>query len=557
MEILFGIDLGTTYSCVAYVNENEKAETIKNAEGMMTTPSVIYFDSKDSQIVGEEAKSYAVSEPEKSVAFIKREMGTDYRRELFGEKYSPQELSAKILTKLMQDANNTLMEQGVISEGNEVKKAVITCPAYFGMAEKDATKTAGELAGIEVLDIINEPTAAAIHYGQINGDKGSKRVLVYDLGGGTFDVTIMDIDGDSIDVVCTGGDSELGGKDWDEATVKYLLEKWQDENDSSEDITMNLETKSNMLSAAEKAKKTLTAKEEAKVNFVHDGETFRTVLTRSDFDEYTSGLLNKTLQMADKCIEDMNRKDAGKKIDEIILVGGSSRMPQIKAKIEEKYGLPVHMFDPDEAVAKGAAIYAQNANAYKITIDEISKATGKTADQVEAEIIQGGDLDKAAEEAGVSLDSSGVTAKKLRINNVSSRTYGLLCEDGAGRQIISNIIYQNDKLPATKSQTFTNLDENGACLELYETIASDDIVDQDEVRKHKPVISFDMVFLKPTRIGTQINVEMTLNNNGLLLINAEEMMNHTKLNCKYEITGGMSKDELKLAKARTDNSKVE
>ena len=167
----FGIDLGTTYSCVAYINEDGKAETISNSEGKKTTPSVIFFDSETSQLVGDEAKEYALANPEKSVSFIKREMGVkDYKREIFGKEYRPEELSAKILKKLVQDANRALHEQKVIPEDEEVNQVVITCPAYFGMAEKDATKNAGEIAGLEVLDIINEPTAAAIYYGQHEGD---------------------------------------------------------------------------------------------------------------------------------------------------------------------------------------------------------------------------------------------------------------------------------------------------------------------------------------------------------------------------------------------------
>lgn len=556
MEVLFGIDLGTTYSCVAYVNESEKAETIKNAEGMLTTPSVIYFESENTQIVGEEAKSYAVTEPEKSVSFIKREMGTDYRRRILGGDYSPQELSAKILIKLMNDANSTLMEQGVIPEDSPVKKAVITCPAYFGMAEKDATRTAGELAGIEVLDIINEPTAAAIHYGQVNGKGESRRVLVYDLGGGTFDVTIMDVDGESVDVICTGGDSELGGKDWDDATVKYLLEKWQDENDSSEDITEELETRSNMLMAAEKAKKTLTLKEEAKVNFNHDGEGFRCVLTRSEFDDYTSVLLNRTIMMTDKCIENMKSKSPGREIDEIILVGGSSRMPQVRKRIEEKYGLPVHMFDPDEAVAKGAAIYAQNANAYKLTISAISNATGQSEEDIEAKVSKGADIEEVAKAAGVDTKGSGVRPGMLRISNVSSRTYGIKALHN-DNPIISNIIYQNDKLPARNMKEYTNEDETGIFIELYETIAKEDIVDIEKVSKYEPVATFAMDFKEPTEPGTRIEVEMILNNNGLLSITAEEMKNHTRLECSYEINGGMSSDELEQSKLRIGNSRVE
>ncbi len=523
MEKVFGIDLGTTYSCVAYVNENEKAETIKNAEGTLTTPSVIYFDSVERQIVGDEAKSYAVTEPEKSVSFIKREMGKDYRRTIFDIKYSPQELSATILKKLMLDANNTLKEQGVISEGEEIKKAVITCPAYFGMSEKNATKEAGEIAGIEVLDIINEPTAAAINYGVTKGEE-TKRVLVYDLGGGTFDVTIIDIAKGKVKVVCTGGDAELGGKDWDEATVRYLLEKWQDENNSSEDITMNLETKSAMLMAAEKAKKTLTLKEEAKVNFVHDGETFRTVITRADFDEYTSTLLNKTIQMTNECIGKMNQD---RKIDEIILVGGSSRMPQVKARIETEFKLPVHLFDPDEAVAKGAAIYA---------------------------------LEKATSNGGAHAPiGSGGGHGIIDIIDVSSRTYGTNAFDvRLNHNVIVNFIFQNQELPAVKEQTFAMLDDaDSTRFDIYESIAQENITDLKEVERYEPVCGFDLIFKERVPKDTKIYVKMTLDNNGLLSVYAEEMLNHSQADFKIEVKNGLSDEEKRAANLRSGVAKVE
>ena len=229
---IFGIDLGTTYSCIAYVDEFGKAVTIRNADGDMTTPSVVYFEDNEKQIVGVEAKTSMIIEPLNTVAFIKREMGTDYRREIHGVQYSPQEISSKILKKVVGDANAALREQGVLGQDESITKVVITCPAYFGMAEKEATKSAGVIAGLEVLDIINEPTAAAINYGVINAGQ-NKTVMVYDLGGGTFDVTVMTIAGNAINVVCTGGDPQLGGKDWDNTLKDWLVEKWKEENSTT------------------------------------------------------------------------------------------------------------------------------------------------------------------------------------------------------------------------------------------------------------------------------------------------------------------------------------
>ena len=304
---IFGIDLGTTYSCIAYVDEFGKAVTIRNADGEMTTPSVVYFEDTEKQIVGTEAKTSMVMEPENTVAFIKREMGTDFRREIHGVSYSPQEISSKILKKVVGDANAALREQGILKQDEEIKKAVITCPAYFGMAEKDATKNAGIIAGLDVLDIINEPTAAAINYGVINADQ-KKNVLVYDLGGGTFDVTIISIGGNSINVVCTGGDPKLGGKDWDNQLKDYLVDRWKKEMDTDEDISEDLETLSALMESAEKAKKTLSTKDTAKIIVNHEGERMKVEITREMYDNMTGRLLERTIELTNSCLTEAEKK---------------------------------------------------------------------------------------------------------------------------------------------------------------------------------------------------------------------------------------------------------
>jgi len=308
-EIIFGIDFGINYSYVAYMNAEGKTECIKNAEGEKSTPSVIYFDSGNFRIVGEEAKHYSVTEPEKSVFQIKRELGTDYRRNICDIQYNPEELTAIILMEIVKDANHTLKEQGILADRDEVNKVVIACPAYYGFAEKNALKAAGEIAGLEVLDLINEPVAAVICNNYLSDDSNRKRILVYDLGGSSFEVSIIDCDENNLELVGADGDAHLGGKDWDEAKVKVPCRNWQEENGSLEVIN-----------------------------------------------EYTSDLLNKTIQITDKCIETVKAKDSVD-IDEILLVGGSALMPQVKELLEAYYKIPVLMSEPDEMIAKGAAIY--------------------------------------------------------------------------------------------------------------------------------------------------------------------------------------------------------
>ncbi|MCC8162015.1 MAG: Hsp70 family protein [Lachnospiraceae bacterium] len=562
---VFGIDLGTTYSCVAYVDDFDKASAIKNSEDETTTPSVIYFENEDSQIVGKEAKNYAVMEPENTVSFIKREMGKDYRRKIYGVEYTPQELSAKILTKLVKDANASLREQGVLKpEEPDIKKAVITCPAYFGLAEKDATRAAGEIAGLEVLDIINEPTAAAIHYGVLNGQE-NKKVMVYDLGGGTFDVTIIEIQGgNAISVVCTGGDPELGGKDWDTALVEYLKERWKTEMNTSEDITDDLETLSSMMDSAENAKKSLSTKEQTPILVNYEGERMKLKLTRDEYDDITRSLLQKTIDLTNRCLEAAAQKRDNpvqlEDIDEILLVGGSSRMPQVQKIMEEVYQKPVSLFDPNEAVAKGAAIYAQKTDLINVITEELARKTNRKVEDVKAQIDKGADVSLMAEEASVSLSSMGETGRltTMRINNVSSRTYGIKVWDPhREKEFISNFIFQNDPLPRKETKTFypTATNQNQVDLELYESTGHDEEI--RNLENATQITVFAMKFVKRVPMSTEVVITLRLENSGLIYVDAEEMKFHSKLNATYDVKNALSEEEMDEAKDRARRATID
>ena len=297
MSKVFGIDLGTTYSCVAYVDEYGKAVVLKNSDGDHTTPSVVMLESEKDIIVGAEAKRSIEIEPDKTVQFIKRKMGKENDSVILnGITYHAPEISSMILKKLVQDANEDLRQTGVLKEGELIKDVVITCPAYFGMNERQATKSAGELAGLNVLNIINEPTAAAISYGVSASDK-KETVLVYDLGGGTFDITVMSIEGNNISVVCTGGDDQLGGKDWDEALMDYVIERYQEEN--GEDLTEDPETVAALYVDVETWKKALTAREKVNISVNGPAGRFREELSREKYEELSRDLLNRTKNLLD------------------------------------------------------------------------------------------------------------------------------------------------------------------------------------------------------------------------------------------------------------------
>ena len=457
MNKVLGIDLGTTYSCVAYIDENNKPVVLKNSEGDLTTPSVVYFEDGNEVLVGESAKESSKIYPEKSVAFIKRSMGQPNANVFVNDKeMTPPEVSSYILKKIVTDSCDTLKMEGKISDDENIKDVVITCPAYFGINESSATKTAGELAGLNVLQIINEPTAAAITYG-VADNKSDKVVLVYDLGGGTFDVTIIHIKPGEIDVVCTGGDHTLGGKDWDDTIIMYVDDEFCRQTGTSESILDDPETLQEITLSVEKAKKLLTSKEKAPISVNYKGKRARIELTREKFNELTKPLLDRTIALTQDMIKEAGKKGyAPDSIDEILLVGGSSKMPQVEKIIKETFNKDPKMFDPDEAVAKGAAIFASKENEYNILLDELAAATGQDKKKLKDDIESG----KTTAAAVASAAGAPIAARRLmssegiKIKNVSSRSFGTIALNNNGEEKLFNIIFKNDSLPKESTQSF-------------------------------------------------------------------------------------------------------
>lgn len=313
-KYIFGIDLGTTYSCIAYVDETGRATVVDNSEGTNTTPSVVNFASPTQVVVGQVAKENAVIDPQNTVALVKTLMGkSNFAINYNGEDLSPEVVSSYILRKVTGDAAKQL--------GTEVKDVVITCPAYFGTEERNATKNAGIIAGLNVIEIISEPTAAALYYGCTKSQE-DKTILVYDLGGGTFDVTVMHIGGGKIEVVCSDGNHQLGGKDWDTEVMNYLASQFCAETgfdgDFDEYAQQDLRLK------AEKAKQQLSSREEVPVMLDAAGLRARISISRATFDEITQALLNESIEKTDAAIA--VAKEKGFDIDEILLVGGSTRI---------------------------------------------------------------------------------------------------------------------------------------------------------------------------------------------------------------------------------------
>ena len=348
MSKIIGIDLGTTNSCVA-VMEGGKPEVIANTEGVRTTPSIVAFTKTGERLVGEPAKRQAVTNAEKTISSIKRHMGTDYKVTIDDKKYTPQEISAMILQKLKADAESYL--------GEKVTEAVITVPAYFNDAERQATKDAGKIAGLDVKRIINEPTAAALAYGLDNEQE--QKIMVYDLGGGTFDVSIIDIGDGVIEVLATNGDKKLGGDDFDQRITDYMLSEFK--KNEGVDLSNDKMALQRFKEAAEKAKKELSTATTTNINLpfitaTADGpKHFDMNLTRAKFDELTHDLVERTAIPVQNALRDAGI--SASELTKVLLVGGSTRIPAVQDKVRQLTGKePSKSLNPDECVAIGASI---------------------------------------------------------------------------------------------------------------------------------------------------------------------------------------------------------
>lgn len=508
---VYGIDLGTTYSCIAQIDKYDQPTILRNFEGDNTTPSAVYFDSAEHVVVGKEAKDLLATEPDKTVILIKRQIGID---EAFDKAnntlpyhYDPAEISGFILKKLVKDAND-------LGDNPEpIKDVVITCPAYFGTKERVQTKQAGAAAGLNVLAIINEPTAAAISYGLKTDQK--KSVLVYDLGGGTFDVTIINVNGGAIKVIATGGDHHLGGIDWDTLLAEYMLAAFNEANGTSYTLEDNAELKYTLLLEAELKKKLLTAKENVRANIQYDGMSARIEITRDTFESLTQNLLNDTLDMTQKVI-DIAKQKGYNNIDEFLLVGGSSKMPQVKRALDERFGCDAKLNEPDECVAKGAAIYAMNA-AYADAIEKY----------------ENGEIDEKPQP---------LRTDRTVVVNVTSKTYGTSLVN----EQVGNIIFANTSLPINLTKTFYTVYDNqtGVELDVYESDFTNPEEHETVDRKfctcvHKHTMPLKGQYPK----GTEVQLTYKIDNEGILSISVL-VAQKEKTDFELHISGIKNAEEL-------------
>ena len=534
-KYVFGIDLGTTYSCIAYVDETGRATVVNNSEGTNTTPSVVNFASPSQVVVGQVAKENAVIDPDNTISLVKTLMGkTDFAISYNGEDKSPEEVSAYILRKVAEDAGKML--------DTEVKDVVITCPAYFGTAERTATKNAGIIAGLNVLEVISEPTAAALYYGCAR-EQEEKTILVFDLGGGTFDVTIMNISSEKIEVICSDGNHELGGKDWDEAVMRYLAEEFISQ--TGFDGEFDEYAQQDMRLKAEKAKQQLTSRDQVPVMLDAAGLRARINLTREKFDEITSALLGEAIEKTDSAID--VAKEKGYNIDEILLVGGSTRMPQVTKAIVDRFGMEPKILDPDEAVAKGAAIHAVNVyvnNQKSLEPGDVGETTvnvGGATKEINA--------DDYKEELAVQPEMMSIGGKTRQVVVATTKSFAIEVlingESKCCNMIIKNEPMPNGSISVTKEFGTNVANQESAELVVYESDFMEETFDVD-----KDFVLGTATLELPGNLpaGSPIQVTFTLSTEGILEVSGVDKTTGREVHATMQAKGIMAEekvDELK------------
>ncbi len=531
----YGIDLGTTYSCIAYLDDTGRPGVVPNSStGSDTTPSVVYFEGEDSIVVGQEAKGTAKVLPDQVKSLIKRDMGKDIELTYLGKQYTPASISAIILRRLAESAERTT--------GEQVKDVVITVPAYFGLAEREATRTAGAIAGLNVLNLVEEPVAAALNYGALGSSADTRTILVYDLGGGTFDTTVIRVSGNDINVVYTDGDHQLGGADWDEKLMNHLLEEFTAEHPQSTAAESD-EFLQSLLLDAERLKKELTTAQSRRHNITYSGDSTRVELSRAKFEELTSELLDRTFTITRRTLAAAAERGVTS-LDDVLLVGGSSRMPAVEAGLRQM-GLKPKLADPDLAVAKGAALFAM-IESLKISLSEAG--TGAA----EARVVE-----EAAQQSNLPVDQVRALAGK-RVTTVVPRAFGVkVLELDGDREIfkIVHVLRANTPLPAeTERQRFGTAypDQVEISIEVWEQSG---VVESPELRDNEHIAEGVITGMPPLPQHSPIDITFSMDETGVLKVYAVELKTGKDLHIELRIRGGMS-DE-KVAEARRELSRVE
>ncbi|MBQ7177760.1 MAG: Hsp70 family protein [Victivallales bacterium] len=517
---IYGIDLGTTYSAIAFINDDGKPEIIPNSDDERITPSVVFFEEPQEEgkvghvVVGKIAQECAKYEPNRVISFIKKEMGTGWTKELDGITLNPEKVSSYILKRLAMDAKDMA--------GHDVKDVIITCPAYFGDAERKATIAAGQIAGLNVLQLLDEPVAAAMHYG-LHKVEGEHTAIVYDLGGATFDVTVVAIEKGIVRVVCTNGNHRLGGKDWDERIVEYLATKFAEAHGIDNDALLgDTDTLFDLHFLAEIVKQTLTLRVSAKATVSFGGNRERIEITRETFDEMTKDLLDHTAELTQEMI-DFAATRGITKIDDFLLVGGSTRMPQVMAMVKEKFGSLITneplAFEVDEAVAKGAALFGYLINA---PFEDIEHTPGLAGDIIP--------LPTARHSYGIRLSTDSLT-------------------------VAGNMIRKGEQLPAEREADYPMQEGRGGKMSFL--VFTNDLTDKVVLVEDIKEVGEVVVRLPDMHSAeSKVHMKLTLSEEGILSVNVSYLTITRCMRVEFCEEAGLGYDAINNARRDIANLEI-
>lgn len=530
---VYGIDLGTTYSCIARIDGSGMPVVIRNAVGDEATPSAVFFENEYHVVVGSEAKNAALAEPESVVLRIKREMGkSGVELDFHGTTFTPEAISALILRDLVR---STEADTGV-----EVKDVVITVPAYFGVAEREATRTAGAMAGLNVVNVVPEPVAAALYYGVLNAGV-DRDVLVFDLGGGTFDTTVIRLVGEEVTVVCTDGHHELGGADWDDKLVDYLREQFMvqfPDSGADEDEAFLQD----LALCAEDVKKSLSTRQTRRHAMVYHGLRAQVDITRETFEHITAELLELTMEITERTLDEAADRGVTR-FDEVLLVGGSTRMPMVAAALVRRFGFQPKMHEPDLAVAKGAALFGLVES---LRLWDSTRSTEEPAKDAVT-------YQQSATKLDVSADLVASVAKK-KVTIVVPRAFGIavLKDDGLDQEPdpdefrIVHLLTANTALPTEKTREFVTPYDNQReiNIEIWEQAGP---VASVEPEHNKLIGGVSITRLPPLPKGSAVDVTFRMDEGGMLHVAAQDKTSGQTAGTQITI-GDLSTEQINAAR---------
>jgi molecular chaperone DnaK len=541
---VFGIDLGTTYSAIAYVDETGRPTLCRNDNNAETTPSVVHFETPDNVVVGQTAKDFAVIDADSVVSLIKRRMGENLEYEFHSQVQTPESISAFILRSLAADAANYT--------GGPVERVVITVPAYFGAKQKEATRKAGLIAGLEVVGILPEPVAAAVHYDMTGGgdlmgggavDGRDRTVLVYDLGGGTFDTTVIRVGAADITVLCTDGATDLGGADWDQRLRDHLLQRFIAEAAPDDPPDEDTEFLQLLTTKAEEVKKQLTNRENRPVPLQFAGAAARIEVSRAEFEALTADLLERSIEIVRRTVATLEAKSPGATIDEVLLVGGSTRMPMVAQRLVAEFGWQPRLHDPDLAVAKGAALYALSRVVWQLQQEAIAQAGDDSAARAGAANV----VTEVARQYGLAESTVRQLTEK-RTHSVLPKAFGVRLQRSPDdpTEYVKHLAFANDPLP-TGDRTMTahtvHPEQTEVEIALYEqagTVANEELSANSPLTDGTGLIT-GIPRQQPGRFAT-IDILMSIDEDGLLQLQATEQSTGRDLSIRVSV--GLSSEKL-------------